>query len=80
MEHEIVKITVQLMGMFKDKSPPGNVLELAEGASISELLDMLQIEPDSIHLVMHNGKPERDLNRSLIDGDSITVLSPVGGG
>lgn len=79
-KYQAVEISVQLMGMFKDKAPAGNKVELEQGATIANLLSMLQIDPGSIHMVMHNSKPEKNFECSLNQGDTIMVLSPVAGG
>ncbi len=75
-----MQIRVQLMGLYKSKTPPGGALDLPEGGTIADVLRRLEIDAAQVQVVMLNGKPHRDMSQPLRDGDSLTVLSPVGGG
>jgi len=75
-----MQIRVKLMGMLKDKTPQGERLDLPEGASIADALARLGIDAASVQVFTVNGSLVRDKNRTLADGDELTVLPPVGGG
>ena len=68
------------MGMLKDQLPEGEILELAENATIRDALVALRIPVESVQVFQVNGQLERDKGRTLADSDELTVLPPVGGG
>ncbi len=68
------------MGIFRDRTPPGGVLDLPEDATVEDALNALQIPPNHIHLTMVNGEHQRDKTRRLQDGDELMVMPPVAGG
>ncbi len=73
-------VHVKLMGVLKPKTPPGDQLELEEGASIEDVLRRLDVPAESVQIFTVNGSLERDRGRVLIDGDALSVLPPAGGG
>lgn len=76
----MMQIHVKLMGMLKPKNPPGNVLELADGATIDDVLSRLEIDPERVQVYTINGALERNRQRVLQPGDQFSALPPVGGG
>ena len=68
------------MGMLKDQTPADGALELADDATIQDALVALNVPVDSVHVFMVNGTLEKDKTRTLVAGDELTVLPPVGGG
>ena len=75
-----MQIQLQLMGGLKAKSPPGNRLEVPEGATIDSVLSSLGIDPKEFQIVMHNNRPQPDRSTPLSPDDQLTVVPPVGGG
>ena len=75
-----MEVSIKLMGIFRDKTPEGGKLELAEGTSIKDALEGLEVPTDRVHVVSVNGDFHRDLERGLHDGDELTVVPPVSGG
>ncbi len=73
-------VRVKLMGVLKAKTPAGGQLELADGASIEDVLRMLDVPVASVQVFTVNGSLERDHKRVLSDGDDLSVLPPAGGG
>ena len=73
-------VRVKLMGLLKEKTPPGGTLELSSGMSISHALDELEIPVDGVHVFTVNGQLVRDKTRVLAEDDELTVLPPVSGG
>jgi sulfur carrier protein ThiS len=76
----MIQVHVKLMGMLKEKTPDGGMMELADGATVAAALERLQIPPESVQLVTVNGQLVRDSNRPLAPNDELTILPPVGGG
>ena len=75
-----MRIRLKLMGLLKDKTPPGDALEFAAGATIEDVLKSLEIPSDSVQVFSVNGQIEKEKSRALEDDDELTVLPPVGGG
>jgi len=75
-----MEIQVKLMGMLRRKSPPGDKLELPEGATILQALAALDIAAEQVQVVLINDLPQRDKTQPLQPGDQMTVLALVGGG
>ncbi len=75
-----MRIRLKLMGMLKARTPVGGALEVADGATIEDVLHALEIAPQPARVYTVNGQFERDLRRSLAPNDELTVIPPVGGG
>jgi sulfur carrier protein ThiS len=75
-----MRIRLKLMGTLKAKTPEGGALELADGATIADVLRALDIPQQSRSVLTVNGRFERDRARVLAANDELTVIPPVGGG
>jgi sulfur carrier protein ThiS len=75
-----MRIRVKLMGVLKEKSPPGGELEIAEGTSVGDVLRKLDITTHQVHVCTVNGQFVKDHGLQLRDADELTVFPPVGGG
>ncbi len=75
-----MKVNIKLMGVLKDKTPPDAALDLADGATILDALQLLDISSEAVQVCTVNGKLERDLQRPLGADDELSVVPPVGGG
>ena len=73
-------IRVKLMGVLKPKTPPGGKLEMADGATIEDVLRALEIAPQAIRVFTVNGQFERDRSHVLAANDELVAIPPVGGG
>jgi sulfur carrier protein ThiS len=75
-----MQIRLKLMGALKARMPPGGALEVADGATIDDVLRALGVDPQTVHAFTVNGRFERDRARALAPDDELTVIPPVGGG
>ena len=75
-----MKIRIKLMGLLKDRTPPGGELTLPEAASIGQALCLLEVSPESVQVFTVNGNLIRDPSHPLSEGDELMILPPVGGG
>ena len=75
-----MQVRVKLMGALKAKSPAGGTLEVPEDATIDAVLETLNIDSNSVHIVIVNNKPQGDRSQTLSADDELTILPPVGGG
>jgi sulfur carrier protein ThiS len=75
-----MQIRLKLMGMLKARTPPGGALEVADGATIDDVLRALEITSPAIRVFTVNGQFERDRSRVLVANDELAAIPPVGGG
>jgi len=75
-----MQIRLKLMGVLKGRTPAGGAIEVADGATISDVLRTLEITPQTTSAITVNGQFERNRNRALAPNDELTVVPPVGGG
>ena len=71
----LVKLYATLQrGRFAEKA-----VELPSVAIMSDLLNRLDISPDDVSILMVNGR-DASFKQELHQGDSITLIPPIGGG
>lgn len=75
-----MQIRLKLMGMLKARMPPSGALEVADGATIDDVLRALEIAPQTVRVFTVNGQFERDRTRVLAANDELAAIPPVGGG
>jgi len=73
-------VRLKLMGVLKAKTPNNGQLEIADGATIEDVLRAVDVPVESVQVFTVNGSLERDRGRVLSDGDDLSVLPPAGGG
>ncbi len=75
-----VKLFATLRELFPDLGI-GEPMEvkLPDGASVSDLIEKLEIPPDEVKLVYVNGRL-RSMDYVLSEGDEVGIFPPVGGG
>lgn len=54
-------------------------VELDEGATVADLAARLRIAPGEIAILLVGGR-DAGLDRTLADGDTVSIFPPVGGG
>jgi sulfur-carrier protein len=58
-------------------------LEVAEGATIAQVIEPFNLPPKQVHLVLVNGRyiePADRATRPLVAGDALAIWPPVAGG
>ena len=82
-------ITFKLFASLGDYLPasvrPGNEMKLpvAEGATITQVIEPFGLPPKLVHLVLVNGKyikPEDRDTTTLVEGDVLAIWPPIAGG
>jgi sulfur carrier protein ThiS len=79
-----MKVKVMLFGHHARLLPPGasgnaTSVDFEEGATIADVLDALGVPADGRSYVQLNGKRE-EATTTVVDGDEIRVIVPLGGG
>ncbi len=84
-----MKITLKLFATLTDYLPAASrytnivELEVADGATILQIIEPFHLPQKLVHLVLVNGKyiePEKRASHSLIDGDVLAIWPPIAGG
>lgn len=84
-----MKITFKLFASLTDHLPPHArtanqvELEVAEDATIEEVIAPFGLPPKMVHLVLVNGRyipPEQRMSQTLQPGDALAIWPPIAGG
>jgi molybdopterin converting factor small subunit len=84
-----MQITFKLFATLTDYLPAEArrsnqmIMDVAPGASISQIIEPFGMPPKLVHLVLVNGKyiaPENRGTHALVDGDVLAIWPPVAGG
>jgi sulfur carrier protein ThiS len=84
-----MQITFKLYASLTDYLPPahrnGNQmpLDVADGATIAQVIAPFQLPMKMVHLVLINGHyiaPEARATRALVEGDVLAIWPPIAGG
>jgi len=78
-------IEIKLFANLRKHLPAGSTrskaqITLADGATIEALIRHLNIPVELAQMVLVNGEQTREFNRSLADGDTVSIFPPVAGG
>jgi sulfur carrier protein ThiS len=81
-QRQTLEIHLRLYSILREKLPPkakGRAgIQLAEGSTLADLLDELDIERRVVISV--NEVHESDVSRQLNDGDVVKIFSSISGG
>ena len=84
-----MKLAVKLFAALTDYLPAdkreGNIVQLdvAEGATIAQVIEPFGLPPKLVHLVLVNGvyvQPAERLTKPLAEGDVLAIWPPIAGG
>lgn len=75
-----IHIQIKLFATFLEKLPArADHFPVKAGATVSDLADLLGIDPKDAKLIFINGR-KGDLDSILHEGDRVGLFPPVGGG
>lgn len=75
----LIKVEVRLFATFREGRDNKYSLELPEGSTILDVLNILKINVEEVSIAFLNGT-DGDVSRKLSDGDVLSLFPPVGGG
>ena len=83
-----LQVTVKLYATLGRFLPPGAErnaisMDIAEGTTVSSLIEQLKLPPELTHLVLINGsyvEPSARGDRVFREGDEFAVFPPIAGG
>lgn len=74
-----MKITVKLFATFRLGRFDIEVRDYPQGTKVSEVVDELELSRDKLGILMVNSR-HVDLDRVLVDGETLAIFPLVGGG
>lgn len=74
-----MKIEVRLFATFREGRKKKYFLDLEEGTSTRDIINMFQINEEEVSILLINGRDGK-LDTILKDNDIIALFPPVGGG
>jgi len=76
-----ISVTVKFFATLREYGPEQEVITIPEKSEIKLLFDKYNIPNDERRaIILVNGRPHKDLNTILKDGDLISIFPPIGGG
>ena len=80
-----MQIEVKLFANLRKKLPPGSsgskaTLTLDDGATITTIIQQLDIPLEFAQMVLVNGEQTREFDRPLTNDDTVSIFPPVAGG
>lgn len=74
-----MRVTIKLFATFRDQRFKVDVRELPEGSRVDDILRSLEITPEEVAICLVNGRDAKEYH-TLVDGDTLALFPPVGGG
>ncbi len=81
MNNKTIKVTIKFFATLRQYGPIKEILEIPEKRKIKLLFEKYKIPKEERRaIILVNGRPHKDLNTVLYDGDLISIFPPIGGG
>ena len=72
-------VTVKLFATLRKDRFDEKDLELPDGVTAGEIIDMIAIPPTEVTLIFINGRHSMP-EAKLVEGDTLALFPPIGGG
>lgn len=72
-------IEVRLFATFRNGREKKQFMDLKEGSTVADILDILSINAEELGILLINGR-DGDVNSVLKESDVVALFPPVGGG
>ncbi len=81
MNKNTITITVKFFATLRQYGPPKEVITIPENSEIILLFDKYNIpKVERRAIILVNGRPHKELNTILKEGDLVSIFPPIGGG
>ena len=81
MNNHTITIIVKFFAALRQYGPAKDVLSIPEASEIGFLFDKYKIPKNERRaIILVNGRPHKELNTVLKDGDLVSIFPPIGGG
>ena len=76
-----ISVTVKFFATLREYGPDKEVLTIPENSKVKLLFEKFSIPKDERRaIILVNGRPHKDLETILKEGDIISIFPPIGGG
>jgi len=81
MSNNKINVTVKFFAMLREYGPTKETISVPENSPIELLFKKYQIPKEAWRtIIIVNGRPHKDLETVLNDGDIVSIFPPIGGG
>ncbi len=81
MNNNKINVTVKFFAMLREYGPVKETINVPENSTIKLLFKRYQIPKEAWKtIIIVNGRPHKDLETVLNDGDIVSIFPPIGGG
>ena len=81
MNNNKINVTVKFFAMLREYGPTKEAISIPENSPIELLFKRYQIPKEAWRtIIIVNGRPHKDLETVLNDGDIVSIFPPIGGG
>ena len=81
MNNILITVTVKFFATLREFGPDKEILRIPENSKIKLLFDKYKIPNDERRaIILVNGRPHKDLDTVIEDGDLVSIFPPIGGG
>ena len=81
MSNNKINVTVKFFAMLREYGPTKEAISIPENSPIELLFKRYQIPKEAWRtIIIVNGRPHKDLETVLNDGDIVSIFPPIGGG
>ncbi|NLM44995.1 MAG: MoaD/ThiS family protein [Clostridiales bacterium] len=74
-----MRVKVRLFATLRENRDKEMIIELPDGATLSDIIKHLNIPKEQATLLLINGKFAK-LDEALEDNDTVSIFPPIGGG
>ncbi|AOY75215.1 MoaD/ThiS family protein [Clostridium formicaceticum] len=74
-----MQVNVRLFATFRENREKEMMMDLAQGATPKDVIELLNIPEEEVAIILINGR-HQELNTVLEDNDTLSLFPPVGGG
>ncbi len=81
MNNKTITVTVKFFATLREYGPDKEIITIPESSKVKLLFDKFNIPKDERRaIILVNGRPHKDLETILKEGDLISIFPPIGGG
>ena len=81
MSNNKINVTVKFFAMLREYGPTKEAISVPENSPIKLLFKRYQIPKEAWRtIIIVNGRPHKDLETVINDGDIVSIFPPIGGG
>ncbi|MBA7609112.1 hypothetical protein ES703_16299 [subsurface metagenome] len=81
MNNNSISVTVKFFATLRQYGPEKEILTIPKDSTVKLLFNKYNIPKNERRaIILVNGRPHKDLNTVIKDGDLISIFPPIGGG